>query len=157
MKEENVNKIKNLLKVHLTEIEELQSQNHRIEIVLEQTLQEHKITLADKADSYERLSEDMKKSCNDKLKDANVKEVNELKTLNEELEKRVAASELSNIALTKKKEELVQEVINMVNKANDQRGKIKIEYDKLVKAVAERDTRITLQEQHIQELKLLLL
>jgi hypothetical protein len=84
-------------------------------------------------------------------------EVNELKTLNEELEKRVAASELSNVTLTKKKEELVQEVINIVNKANDQRGKIKIEYDNLVKAVAERDTRITLQEQHIKELKQLML
>ena len=80
-----------------------------------------------------------------------------MKTLKEELQKRVAARELSNIALTKKKEELVQEVINIVNKANDQRGKIKIEYDNLVKAVAERDTRITLQEQHIKELKQLML
>ena len=70
----------------MTEIEELQSQNQRIKIVLEQTLQKYKITLANKADSYERLSEDMKKPCNEtleikkkiakvhpnKLKDANV-------------------------------------------------------------------------------------
>ena len=51
----------------MTEIEELQSQNQRIKIVLEQTLQKYKITLANKADSYERLLEDIKKKIAMKL------------------------------------------------------------------------------------------
>ena len=44
-------------------------------------------------------------------------------------------------------------VINIINKANDQRGEIKIEYDNLVNAIAERDACDTLQEQHIKEIK----
>ena len=37
----------------------------------------------------------------------------------------------------------------VVNKANDERDKIKIEYDKLVKAIEKRETCNTLQEPHI--------
>ena len=65
----------------------------------------------------------------------------------------MAASELLNTALAKKKEELVQDIMIIVNKANDQKGNFLIKYDNLLKAVAERDIRITLQEQIIQELK----
>ena len=49
-----------------------------------------------------------------------------------------------NVALDKKNKELFQEFINTVNKANEQKDKIKIEYDKLLKAIEEKDNYITL-------------
>ena len=83
------------------------------------------------------------------------KELKKLKSENEELKKKVASSDSLNVALAKKNDELVQEVYNIVNKANDQKGRIKIEYDKLVKIIAEKDNSIKLQEQQIQEQKIL--
>ena len=67
----------------------------------------------------------------------------------------MASSDSLNVALAKKNDELVQEVYNIVNKANNQKGRIKIEYDKLVKIIAEKDNSIKLQEQQIQEQKIL--
>ena len=161
LKEDNEIKLNNLVGVHLKEIEGLQSQN-------QQTLEEHEVT------PFKKFSEDLKMSCEEtlefkkelakeyadkykELKDVNIKEVTELKTLNEEIKKKNASSDLLNIALEKKNKELVQEVINIVHKANNQKEKIKIEYDNLVKAISERDTRIAIQEKYIQELKQLLL
>ena len=47
--------------------------------------------------------------------------------------------------------------INTVNKDNDQKGKIKIKYDKLLKPIAGKDNQIKLQEQKIKEQKRLML
>ena len=69
----------------------------------------------------------------------------------------MAAGEQLNNTPAIKKEELVREIKNKVNKANGQKGKIQIEYDISSKFIADIDTRITLQEQHIQELKPLIL
>jgi hypothetical protein len=66
------------------------------------------------------------------LKEYYEKEVNQFKAQNEELSKQVASTESLNVALDKKNKELVQEFINTVNKANEQKDKIKIEYDKLL-------------------------
>ena len=78
-----------------------------------------------------------------------------LKSENEELKEKVASSDSLNVALAKKNNELFQEVNNIVNKAIDQKGRITIEYDKLVKIIAEKDINIKLQEQQIQEQKIL--
>ena len=61
----------------------------------------------------------------------------------------MAHKESLNVALAKKNDELFTEIKLIVKKANDQRDKIKIEYDKLVKANEEIDTCITLQEPQI--------
>jgi chromosome segregation ATPase len=121
----------------LTEIDELKTKN----------LKHTKVIHAqnDKVDKYKELIENLGK------------EVNELKTQNGELKTKVAHSESSNVALAKKNDELFTEIKLIVKKANDQRDKIKIEYDKLVKAIEERDTHITLQKKQIEELKQLML
>ena len=78
-----------------------------------------------------------------------------LKSENEESKEKVASTDSLNVALAKKNNELFQEVNNIVNKAIDQKGRITIEYDKLVKIIAEKDINIKLQEQQIQEQKIL--
>ena len=78
--------------------------------------------------------------------------VNQFKGQNEELIKQVASTESLNVALDKKNKEIVQEFINTVNKANEQNDKIKIEYDKLLKGIEERDNYITLQKTQYKNL-----
>ena len=56
----------------------------------------------------------------------NEEELNNLKSENEEVKEKLASSDSLNDALSKKNDELVQEVYNIVNKANDQKGRIKI-------------------------------
>ena len=110
----------------LTEIDELKTKN------LKQTKVNH--AQNDKVVKYKELIENLGK------------EVNELKTQNGELKTKVAHSESLNVALAKKNDEMFTEIKLIVKKANDQRDKIKIEYDKLLKAMEERDTCTTLQE-----------
>ena len=74
-------------------------------------------------------------------------ELNKLKSENEELKEKLASSDSLNVALAKKNAELVQDVYNIVNKANDQKGRIKIAYDKLINIIAEKKNSIKLQEQ----------
>ena len=71
-------------------------------------------------------------------------ELNKLKSENEELKEKMASSDSLNVALAKKNAELVQDVYNIVNKANDQKGRIKIAYDKLVNIIAEKENSIKL-------------
>ena len=78
-----------------------------------------------------------------------------LKSGNEESKEKVASTDSLNVALAKKNNELFQEVNNIVNNAIDQKGRITIEYDKLVEIIAEKDINIKLQEQQIQEQKIL--
>ena len=106
LKVENESKFNNLVNVRLTEVEGLQSQTLEVKKELARV----------------HIYEDKCKE----LKDEHVKEVYEVKTLNEELNTEVAASELLNTALAKKKEELVQEIIIIVTKTNDQKGKFKL-------------------------------
>ena len=63
------------------------------------------------------------------LEECYEKKVNQFNAQNEELRKQVTSTESLNFALDKKNKELVQEFINTVNKANEQKDKIKIDYD----------------------------
>ena len=96
----------------LGQIEELKTKNENLKQIKVSLAQKYAVSKTELEEYYE-------------------KEVNQFKAQNEKLSKQVASTESLNVALDKKNKELVQEFINTVNKANEKKDKIKIEYEAL--------------------------
>ena len=144
LKEENSDKINELTKFHLLERDGLQKENitlkHTVDVI--------------HFNKYKELTDIYKI------------EVNLLLSLISDLKKQLASRESSDDALAGNTQELIKhnthikelkayinEMKEIVNKANVHKREIKIRYDNLLTIIAEKDNHIKLQKHQIQELK----
>ena len=80
------------------------------------------------------------------LKENHDMEINQLKAQNEELDKKIAYNEA-----------YTNQIKDIVHKGIDHKVKRKIEYDKLLNIISDKDKHIHVQEQQIKEFKRLTL
>ena len=144
LKLENEGKVNALAIIHL---EELEKSKHENPVCFREikTLQEENIELKTTLASQIKFLDVTLAKNNDLLKELKAnhdKETNQLKTHNEELNKKIAYNEA-----------YTNQIKDIVHKGNDHKVKIKIEYDKLLNIISDKDKHINLQEHQIKELE----
>ena len=148
LKLENEGKVNALNIIHLEELEKSKNENL---VFLKEIKQLQEINIEPKTTlaSQEKFLNVTLAKNNDltkELKENHDIEINQLKAQNEELDKKIAYNEA-----------YTNQIKDIEHKGNDHKVKIKIEYDKLLNIISDKDKHINLQEQQIKELKRLTL